>query len=259
MELIKIENTPGLEVVEGEYIALKPMCEALGIDHSTQFAKLKAKSWATMGKIPTVGADGKTREMTALHKDAVPMWLATLSENKVKPEARPVLIAYQREAAKALNDYFTTGAATRFNAQVKEIEVAKFKEQALQLACQSQLNALQAAKGLVHPDHLEAKARIVLARSLHEVAELDPETRPLYVKDFLKEKNLSDSQMKQRSGPFGKALKAAYVEKYGVEPAKYPLALKNGQVRNVLAYTEADRPLLEEVFESYFGQFLMVA
>lgn len=258
MELIKIENTPGLQVVEEEFIALKPMCDALGVDSWGQFAKLREKSWATTEKISVVAADGKTREMTALHKDAVPMWLATLSENKVKPEARPVLIAYQKEAAKALNDYFTTGSATRFNAQVKEIEVAKFKEQALQLACQSQINALQAAKGLVHPDHLEAKARIVLARSLHELPELAPEARPLYVKDFLAEKNLSGSQMK-RSGQFGKALKSAYVEKYGVEPGKYPLVLKNGQVRDVLAYTESDRPLLEEVFESYFGQFLTLA
>ncbi|WP_237185528.1 phage antirepressor N-terminal domain-containing protein [Rothia nasimurium] len=258
MELIKIENTPGLQVVEEEFIALKPMCDALGISFASQTVKLREKSWATVSKIETVGADGKTREMTALHKDAVPMWLAALSENKVKPEARPVLIAYQKEAAKALNDYFTTGSATRFNVQVKEIEVAQFKEQALQLACQSQLNALQAAKGLVHPDHLEAKARVVLARSLHEVPELDPARTPLYTTDFLKEKNLSRSQMK-RAGQFGKEVKKAYISEHGVEPGKSPLTLANGQVRQVLAYTEADRPLFEQVFARYFGQFLLAA
>lgn len=258
MEILPIQNTPGLTLVGGEYVALKPMCDALGIDVWTQTRKLNEKSWATTSKMTVVASDGKTREMTALHKDAVPMWLATLSENKVKPEARPVLITYQKEAAKALNDYFTTGSATRFNAQVKEIEVAQFKEQALQLSCQSQLNALQAAKGLVHPDHLEAKARIVLARSLHEAPELDPARAPLYTTDFLKEKNLSRSQMK-RAGQFGKEVKKAYISEHGTEPSKSPMTMSNGQVRQVLAYTEADRALFERVFAQYFGQFALVA
>lgn len=258
MDLIQISNTPGMQVLEDEFIALKPMCDALGIDPWGQFAKLREKSWATTEKISVVAADGKNREMTALHKDAVPMWLATLAENKVKPEARPVLIAYQREATKALNDYFTTGNATRFNSQVKEIEVAQFKEQSLQLSCQSQLNALQAAKGLVHPDHLEAKARIVLARSLHEAPELDPARTPLYTTDFLKEKNLSRSQMK-RAGQFGKEVKKAYISEHGAEPSKSPMTMSNGQVRQVLAYTEADRALFERVFAQYFGQFALVA
>lgn len=65
-QIIPIAGTPGLEITEGEFIALKPMCEALGISFASQRVKLTEKSWATMSKIDTVGADGKTREMTAL-------------------------------------------------------------------------------------------------------------------------------------------------------------------------------------------------
>lgn len=108
MELIRIDHTPGLQVMDGEFIALKPMCEALGLDHSSQSAKFKSKSWAIMAKIATVGADGKTRDMTALHKDAVPMWLATLSDNKVAPNARTTLITFNK--ANQLIDHLATTA-----------------------------------------------------------------------------------------------------------------------------------------------------
>lgn len=107
-------------------------------------------------------------------------------------------------------------------------------------------------KGLIHPDHLEAKARIVLARGLGEAPELDPGTRPLYAQDYLKEKNLSAKQRRSKAPMFGKRLKKMYVEKYGREPEKYDMDMQNGQVRPVNAYTEADRPLMDEVWNKFF-------
>ena len=53
---------------------------------------------------------------------------------------------------------------------------------------------------------------------------------------------------------FGKRCKAAYIERHGVEPKKYPLDLANGQARDVLAYTEADRDLLESVWQQYYAE-----
>lgn len=117
----------------------------------------------------------------------------------------------------------------------------------------------QAAKGLIHPDHLEAKARVVLARGLGEHAELDPARKPLYAKDFLKEKKLSGKKMTSIAGVFGKRVKAAYIEEYGREPEMYPLDLPNGQVREVRAYTEADRPLLERVWNRYYAPLTLDA
>lgn len=90
----------------GNWASLRHMCDTLGVDLKTQIEKLNRRSWATVGLRPTVAEDGKLREMLMLHADSVPMWLATIDENRVNPESRPRLIAYQREAAKALADYF---------------------------------------------------------------------------------------------------------------------------------------------------------
>lgn len=113
---------------------------------------------------------------------------------------------------------------------------------------QMQMELCQAAKGLIHPDHLEAKARVVLARGLGERPEIDPARRPLYVQDYLRGMNLSKDRLRRVSGTFGKAVKRAYIDLHGVEPDKYDLDLSNGQVRSVYAYTEADRPLLDKVW-----------
>lgn len=116
---------------------------------------------------------------------------------------------------------------------------------------QMQMELCQAAKGIIHPDHLEARARIVLARGLDERPVLDEARKPLYTQDFLREKNLSSKRLRSVAGVFGKRAKAAYIERYGVAPEKYHLNLPNGQVREVYGYTEADRPMLEAVWSAF--------
>ena len=118
---------------------------------------------------------------------------------------------------------------------------------------QMQMELCQAAKGLIHPDHLEARARIVLARGLGEAPELDPKTRPLYTADFLKSKNLSTKKMKSIAPMFGKRMKALYTLEKGSEPEKYDLTLPNGQVRQVNGYTEADRELMQRIWDQYYA------
>lgn len=114
------------------------------------------------------------------------------------------------------------------------------------------LRLIQAAKGLIDEGHLETKARIVLARGLGEAPELDAATTPLYAQTFLEGKGLTRQRIKAVQGTFGKRVKAAYIEKYGVAPKQYPLEAGNGQVRPTNAYTEADRPLLEAIWAKYY-------
>lgn len=87
------------------WVALKPMCEALGIDLATQVRKLHRRSWAGIGQRPTPSAGG-VQQTTVITSESVPMWLATIDENRVSEDARPKLVAYQREAAAALDAYF---------------------------------------------------------------------------------------------------------------------------------------------------------
>ena len=238
-------NIQSVEIDGNPHIVLKPMVESIGMDYSRQLQKLKGKSWATMGMTATVGADGKSREMTVIDLRTLTMWLATIDENRVSEEARPLVVAYQSEVADAIEAYWSKGGAINPRANEHQMN-------ALLRQTQMQMELCQVAKGLIHPDHLEAKARIVLARGLGEAPELNPETRPLYAQDYLKEKNLSAKQRRSKAPMFGKRLKKLYVEKYGREPEKYDMDMQNGQVRPVNAYTEADRPLMDEVWNKFF-------
>lgn len=227
--------------------ALKPIADYFGLDWAGQFTKLRNKSWACIEKFSTqLPGDTQRREVTGGDRRTLTMWLATLDESRVRVDKRDELIAYQSEAADALDAYFHQGAAISPRATEHQLNAAIFQARA-------QMELCQAAQGLIHPDHLEAKARVILARGMGENAELDPATRPLYTSDFLKSKNLTAKRIKSVAGVFGKRVKRAYIDRHGVEPKMYPLDLANGQTRDVLAYTEADRPLLEEVWMEYYA------
>ena len=228
-----------------EWASPKHVCDALGIDWKSQHRKLNTKKWAVMVTMTMTAADGKHYDTSVIDRRTLTMWLATIDAGRVAPEHREALEAYQAEAADALDKYFHDGGAINPRADEHQLN-------ALLRQSQMQMELCQAAKGLIHEDHLEAKARIVLARGLGEAPELNPMTRPLYAHTYLAEKGLSDRQRKAKAGVFGKRLKKAYTDRNGREPEKYPLNLSNGQVRNVNGYTEADRPLMDEVWANYF-------
>lgn len=240
------QTVQSIEIDGKPYVAFKPMVENLGLGYGSQTQKLKGKSWATVTNIVTVGADGKTREMTCIDLRTLTMWLATIDEKRVSKEAHPLVIAYQSEVADVIESYWTNGGV--INPRAKEHQL-----NALMRQSQMQMELCQAAKGLIHPDHLEARARIVLARGLGEAPELDPKTRPLYTADFLKSKNLSTKKMKSIAPMFGKRMKALYTLEKGSEPEKYDLTLPNGQVRQVNGYTEADRELMQRIWDQYYA------
>jgi hypothetical protein len=88
------------------WVAVKPVCEALGIDNKGQQAKLSTKTWAVVEFISTTGADGKRYEMSCLDLDSLPMWLATIEPARVRAEVRAKLETYQKECARVLRDHF---------------------------------------------------------------------------------------------------------------------------------------------------------
>ncbi len=88
---------------------VKRICERLGLDPWSQVAKLKEKPWATTGMIPAVAEDGKLREMFCVERECLPMWLATIEASRVGEDVRPLLVLYQKEAAKVLADHFIRG------------------------------------------------------------------------------------------------------------------------------------------------------
>ncbi|MDO5068559.1 MAG: phage antirepressor N-terminal domain-containing protein [Propionibacteriaceae bacterium] len=250
LELVPFHGTMIAALRDGEdvRVAVRPVCEGLGIDPDSQMKRLKRQPWAcTVIMTVQMPGDDQSRDHAFVDRRTFTMWLATIDTSRIKNDrARELLVTYQREATDALDRYFHDGGAV--NPRASEHQVNALIRQA-----QMQMELCQAAKGLIHPDHLEARARVVLARGLGEHATLDEGTRPLYTADYLKGKNLSQKRTKSIAPMFGKRVKAAYVTAHGVEPKRYPLNLANGQTREVYAYTEADRSLMDQVWDEFYA------
>ncbi|MEU5448683.1 phage antirepressor N-terminal domain-containing protein [Streptomyces californicus] len=121
-------STGALQTVQHEgvpRIVFRPAVEHIGLAWSAQLQKLKNRSWFNRVDINTVAEDGKVRPMVAVDVPTFLMWLATVNETKVAPEARPVLVAYQRETAQAIFGYWTQGVAVRPQAPARQINQAK--------------------------------------------------------------------------------------------------------------------------------------
>lgn len=239
------DSVQSVQVDGKPHVVFRPLVESIGLDYKSQHRKLSGASWATMVKMTTVGSNGSQREMTAINLKTLTMWLATIDENRVNEASRPLVVAYQNEVAEAIESYWTEGTVT--NPRVVESQPQNFSETIS--VSRQQLELLKAAEGLVDPDHLRAKANIILARGLGEAPQLDPVSRPIYVQDFLRSTGESAASAKSYSSDFGRKLKQAYVEEHGVEPKKHPQTLPNGQTYDVYSYTERDRPLMERVWE----------
>ena len=110
------------------------------------------------------------------------------------------------------------------------------------------------ARGLIDPAHLEAKARIVLARAMGEHPEIEAQARPLYVQDYMVERGATRKQARRYAAAFGKYVKQAYAAEHdGAVPGRYPYETASGQVRDVYAYTESDRPLLDRIWNAKYA------
>jgi len=183
--------------------------------------------------------------MVMIDRRTIPMWLAGIDENRVKEEIRPILVALQAEAADALDAYFHEGGAINPDATVDQLDVIVTRATA-------QARLIASFKGIIDDKHLEAKARIVLARGLGETPELDPASIPLYVSDYLKSRGLASDMISAKASGFGKRLKGLYVAEHGEAPGRAYQELPNGTVREVYAYTQTDRELFDRIWIGHY-------
>jgi hypothetical protein len=110
-EIVKFNGSEILCQREGDniYVAIRPICDILGIDHSNQIRNLKNDPeflGSTVVNMTTVGADGREREMTCLPLQFFFGWLAQIDHTKVKEEVKPQVIAYKLEVCNILYDHF---------------------------------------------------------------------------------------------------------------------------------------------------------
>jgi len=104
-----INKTQIVVIENGEKrVAVKPLCEALGIDFSAQLQRLKRDEIlsSTMVTITTVGADQKSRDMVTIPYKYAFGWLFTIDTSKVRPEAKDFVVKYKMECYDALYNHF---------------------------------------------------------------------------------------------------------------------------------------------------------
>lgn len=252
---ISFHDTTIYTTADGAYVALRPVCEALGLNFSGQQQRLQRQSWAVVCMTHTTGADGKTYEMMLIDRRTFTMWLATIDTGRLKNErTRELVCIYQCEAADALDKYFNEGVA--INPRAVEVPTPDAEDRALTRARQL-VEIHMLAQGAVSPDHLEAKLRIILAQARGEHPEIEASARPLYVQDYMREKGVSSKNIRSYAPTFGKYVKEAYRDEHdGEDPGVYFQETPSGQVREVCAYTEADRPLLDRIWNERYAEKL---
>ena len=91
---------------EGIFVSPKRICENFGISWSRQRKKLEECGWAVVAFMATTGSDGKQYQMAMLDLKSLPMWLATIQVSRVSAEAKPLLLAYQKECRDVLYQHF---------------------------------------------------------------------------------------------------------------------------------------------------------
>lgn len=79
------------------YTPMRPIVEGMGLAWQAQHRKLAERFSSTITEMVTVAEDGRHRMMTCCPLRKLPGWLMTISPNKVRPELRERIIAYQNE------------------------------------------------------------------------------------------------------------------------------------------------------------------
>lgn len=92
-----------------KYVPVKPICEALGIDHKRQVDKIKSDEilGSVGGLKPSVGSDGKQYDMYCIPYMYIFGWLFTINPKNVKEDAKENVVRYKQECYTSLFNHFS--------------------------------------------------------------------------------------------------------------------------------------------------------
>lgn len=137
------------------YVAVRQMCDALGLDRASQVRRIKNQNVLADGYKGDVKLTSPGGPQTAgvLRVDLVPLWLTGIRTSMVRPDLQARLERYQREAAKVLYEAFLSGrlslptdweegiSADSPTAQAYRIALAVAQLARAQLVLEARLNA----------------------------------------------------------------------------------------------------------------------
>ncbi len=92
---------------DGVFVAIKPICDSLGIDWKAQKNRIERTTALAKGRvITTLPSVGGPQETVCLRLDLINGWLFGIDASRVKPECRDIVIAYQEECHTVLFRHF---------------------------------------------------------------------------------------------------------------------------------------------------------
>lgn len=110
-------NNQSLITVEqngNHYVAMKPICENIGLAWESQVLRIKRDEVLSQGMIVMIiPTNGGNQNMICLPIEYLNGWLFGIDINRCKPEIRDTLIKYKKECYQALHDYWFNGKAER--------------------------------------------------------------------------------------------------------------------------------------------------
>lgn len=110
-------NNQSLITVEqngNHYVAMKPICENIGLAWEPQVLRIKRDEVLSQGMIVMITpTNGDNQNMICLPIEYLNGWLFGIDINRCKPEIRDTLIKYKKECYQALHDYWFNGKAER--------------------------------------------------------------------------------------------------------------------------------------------------
>lgn len=262
-----------LQIDGKPWVILKPAFEAIGVDADRQIQKIQKQAWACTTRT-AVQVHDQVRQMIAADLRTFLMALATIQASRVKPEVRPLLEAYQSEAADVIEAYFNRGMVINprvgpeqvpavmdqalheyRSARERLIDEDKAERRALAAISTDQINLINVAMstGLIDEQWGKTKVQIILARGLGEAPVIEQVELPLYVEDFMKSKGVPKAKVTRFSGAFGRKILAHAVLEGISIPGKRVQEMPDGSVRQIMAWTKEHLPLFEQAWKSSYA------
>lgn len=109
------------------YVAVNSIIDALGLDRKGQRNRINRDPVLSSVRVmmTSTASDGKQYEMLMLPIDYINGWLFGIDANRVKPELKEKIIAYQKECYRVLADHFTQ--RERYDSREAKGAVRKFE------------------------------------------------------------------------------------------------------------------------------------
>ena len=144
------------------YVAVRPICEALGVNWPSQWVRIKRDAILAEGVVvTTTPSDGGRQKTVCLPLEYLNGWLFGISERRVKPGILDKLLAYKRECYRVLFAHFYGAAVEKIASILAKNPVTRW--------FQTGINALWRASQVVTAQNRGVTAKPLILNGCHGV------------------------------------------------------------------------------------------